>query len=153
MKEKRDAISRLENASLSFLSSIDVDGVLDAALFLRRTGSVLASWTRHDVPVEILSVMTATMLASIETITETLGGPQWQSVAVDAGGRRFSAARIGPQALLVLIAPKKVSASYLRNATMEIAAQLVAASDLPVRQTRNGEKASVTATTRPTRRR
>jgi predicted regulator of Ras-like GTPase activity (Roadblock/LC7/MglB family) len=152
LKEKREAISRLESASLSFLSAIDIDGALDAALFLRRTGSILASWTRQDVPLEILSVMMATMLASIETITETLGGPRWQFVAVDAGPRRIAATRIGSQALLVLIAPKKVSSSYLRNATMDVAARLMAASNRTVRTNRIGERPGVTATTRSKRR-
>src|SRR5213593_3177786 len=71
----RKSVSALENASLSFLSAIDTEGGLDAVLFLRRTGSVLASWTRDGIRLDVVSVMAATMLASVDTIIEALGGP------------------------------------------------------------------------------
>src|SRR5712664_870294 len=66
--------SALEPAALSFLSAVDTDLGLDAVLFLRRTGLVLASSTREGIRLDIVSVMAATMLASIDTIVEPLGG-------------------------------------------------------------------------------
>src|SRR2546422_11421258 len=68
----RKSLSALENASLSFLSAIDTEGGLDAVLFLRRTGSVLASWTREGIRLDVVSVMAATLLASVDTIVEAL---------------------------------------------------------------------------------
>src|SRR5207247_10895099 len=71
----RKSLSALGNASLSFLSAIDTEGGLDAVLFLRRTGSVLASWNRDGIRLDVVSVLAATFLAS-ETMIFTLIGCQ-----------------------------------------------------------------------------
>src|SRR5213593_4440192 len=105
----RKSLSALENASLSFLSAIDTDGGLDAVLFLRRTGSVLASWTREGIRLDVVSVMAATMLASVDTIVEALGGPSSRSISVTGGDRQIVATKVGSQAFLFVIAPRAVS--------------------------------------------
>jgi len=81
----RESSTNLEQAALSFLSAIDPERGIDAALFLRRTGLVLASWTREGIRLDVVSVMAATMLASIDTILEALGGSASESVAVEGG--------------------------------------------------------------------
>ena len=124
----RKSLSALENASLSFLSAIDTEGGLDAVLFLRRTGSVLASWTRDGIRLDVVSVMAATMLASVDTIVEALGGPSSRSISVTSGDRQIIATKVGSQAFLFVIAPKTVSQRYVRKAVRELVARLTAAS-------------------------
>jgi len=124
----RKSLSALENASLSFLSAIDTEGGLDAVLFLRRTGSVLASWTREGIRLDVVSVMAATMLASVDTIVEALGGPNSRSISVASGDRQIVATKLGSQAFLFVVAPKSVSQRYVRKAVRELVARLTAAS-------------------------
>jgi len=124
----RKSLSALENASLSFLSVIDTEGGLDAVLFLRRTGSVLASWTRDGIRLDVVSVMAATMLASVDTIVEALGGPSSRSISVTSGDRQIVATKLGSQAFLFVVAPKTVSQRYVRKAVRELVVRLTAAS-------------------------
>src|SRR3989442_14521072 len=112
----RKSLSALENASLSFLSSIDTEGGLDAVLFLRRTGSVLASWTRDGIRLDVVSVMAATMLASVDTIVEALGGPSSPSISVTSGDRQIIATKAGSQPFLVAVTPRSVRQPYVRQA-------------------------------------
>jgi predicted regulator of Ras-like GTPase activity (Roadblock/LC7/MglB family) len=120
--------SALEPAALSFLSAVDTDLGLDAVLFLRRTGLVLASWTREGIRLDIVSVMAATMLASIDTIVETLGGSAPKSVSVDSGQHRMVATKVNSKAFLVVVAPKRVSQRIVRQATRDLLAHLAATS-------------------------
>ena len=124
----RKSLSALGNASLSFLSAIDTEGGLDAVLFLRRTGSVLASWTRDGIRLDVVSVMAATMLASVDTIVEALGGPSSRSISVTSGDRQIVATKLGSQAFLLVIAPRTVSQRYVRKAVRELVVRLTAAS-------------------------
>lgn len=124
----RKSLSALENASLSFLSAIDTDGGLDAVLFLRRTGSVLASWTREGIRLDVVSVMAATMLASVDTIVEALGGPSSRSISVTSGDRQIIATKVGSQAFLFVVAPKSLSQRYVRKAVRELVVRLTGAS-------------------------
>jgi len=130
----RKPLSALENASLSFLSAIDTEGGLDAVLFLRRTGSVLASWTRDGIRLDVVSVMAATMLASVDTIVEALGGPSSRSISVTSGDRQIVATKVGSQAFLFVIAPKTVSQRYVRRAVRELVARLTAASAMTLQR-------------------
>src|SRR5947209_11041229 len=124
----RKSTSGLENASLSFLSAIDTEGGLDAVLFLRRTGSVLASWTRDGIRLDVVSVMAATMLASVDTIVEALGGPSSRSISVMSGDRQIVATKLGSQAFLFVIPPRTVSQRYVQKAVRELVVRLTAAS-------------------------
>src|SRR2546428_12946510 len=101
----RKSLSALENASLSFLSSIDTEGGLDAVLFLRRTGSVLASWTRDGIRLDVVSVMAATMLASVDTIIEALGGPSSRSISGTSGDRQIIAPKLRSPEILIVLGP------------------------------------------------
>ena len=120
----RESQKDLEESALSFLAAVHTDRGLDAALFLRRSGLVLASWTREGIRLEIVSVMAATMLASIDAIVETLGAAIPQNVAVDSGDHQIIATKLGSQAFLVVIAPKTVSRSVVRKTIRELVAHL-----------------------------
>src|SRR5437867_10376515 len=124
----RESSDALDQAALSFLSGIDPELGLDAALFLRRTGSVLASWTREGIRLDVVSVMAATMLASVDTIVEALGGPSSRSISVAGGDRQIVATKVGSQAFLFVIAPRAVSQRYVRKAVRELVARLTVAS-------------------------
>jgi len=120
----RKSNSSLEDASLSFLSAIDPDAGLEGVLFLRKTGAVLASWTREGVRLEVLSVMAATMLASVDTIVETLGGPSSTSTWVVSGDRQFVVTKVGSQAFLFLVAPKSLSQRILGTMNQDLLSAL-----------------------------
>lgn len=107
--------SSLSEASLSLLSAIDPESELEAVLFLRRTGIVLASWTARGIPTDVLTVMAATMLASIETMVGALGSRGSDSVRVETDDRRILSTKVGSQSFLVVIAPKDVSPEYLQT--------------------------------------
>src|SRR5437879_7907192 len=123
----RKSLSALANASLSCLSSIDTEGGLDAVLFLRRTGSVLASWTRDGIRLDVVSVMAATMLASVDTIVEALGGPSSRSISVTSGDRQIIATKLGSPAFLFVIAPRNVSHRSVRNPARVLVERLTSA--------------------------
>lgn len=123
----RDSVA-FEPAALSFLSAVDMDLGLDAVLFLRTTGSVLASWTREGIRHDIVSVMAATMLASIDTIVEALGGSTPKSVFVDSDHHQLVATKVNSKVFLVVIAPKRVSRRVVRKATRDLLAHLATAS-------------------------
>jgi len=117
----------LEQSALSFLSAIDTDRGLDAALFVRRTGLVLASWTREGIRLDVVSVMAATMLASVDTIIESIGGSASDTISVDTDTHQIVATKVNSRAFLVVIAPKAVSRSVVRKTMRELIAQLAAA--------------------------
>jgi predicted regulator of Ras-like GTPase activity (Roadblock/LC7/MglB family) len=84
--------------------------------------------------------MAATMLASIDTIVEALGGPIPKSVFVDSGDRQIVATNFGSQAFLVAIAPKAVSRSVVRETIRELVSHLTAASTAPRRKTKGSAR-------------
>ena len=120
----REASTALEQAALSFLSAIDPERGIDAALFLRRTGLVLASWTREGIRLDVVSVMAATMLASIDTIIEALGGSASETTMVTSGEHQLVATKIGSKAFLVVIARTSVPRSAVRKTVRELVTHL-----------------------------
>lgn len=123
----RESSAELEQAALSFHSAIDTERGLDAVLFVRRTGLVLASWTREGIRLDVVSVMAATMLASVDTIIESIGGPTSEAVSVDTDAHQIVATKVNSRAFLVVIAPKTVSRSVVRKTMRELIAHLAAA--------------------------
>ena len=77
---------------------------------------------------DVVSVMAATMLASVDTIVEALGGPSSRSISVAGGDRQIVATKVGSQAFLFVIAPRAVSQRYVRKAVRELVARLTVAS-------------------------
>jgi len=87
----------------------------------------LASWTRDGIRLDVVSVMAATMLASVDTIVEALGGPSSRSISVASGDRQIVATKVGSQAFLFVVAPRSVSQRYVRKAMRELVARLTVA--------------------------
>src|SRR3989475_12675477 len=123
----RESSEALEEAALSFLSAIDTERGLDAVLFVRRTGLVLASWTREGTRLDVVSVMAATMLASVDTIIESIGGPTPEEISVDTESHQIVATKVNSRAFLVVIAPKRVNRAIVRKTIRELIAHLAAA--------------------------
>ena len=83
-------------------------GRLDAALLLTTSGEVLGSWTRTGLRREVLSVMSATLMASVDTLMEELRGHRPEYAVVEAGDQRFLSLRTGDDHLIVLSAASSV---------------------------------------------
>src|SRR2546428_13730729 len=77
---------------------------LEAALLIPRTGPQLGTWTRNSVPVDVLSVMAATLIGSVETMMTALGAssPNEGSLMID--GRRVFVGKANAQVVLVIVA-------------------------------------------------
>src|SRR5205807_1061574 len=92
------------------------------------------------IRLDVVSVMAATMLASIDTILEALGGSASESVAVEGGDHQMVATKIGSKAFLVVIARKSVARSAVRKTVRELVTQLskIASEILPDRRRDHG---------------
>jgi len=104
----------------SVLSEVDPDGPLEAALLLKRTGVVLEAWTRHPAAGEIVPIMAATMMASIESVCSALGSSVPETVSVEADGCRIFGTQVEPNALLVLVGRRDAGEGYLRHMARRI---------------------------------
>jgi predicted regulator of Ras-like GTPase activity (Roadblock/LC7/MglB family) len=118
----------LEDISTAFLETIDSKGSIEVAILMRRTGTIIGAWTKGDISREIVSVMAATMLGSIETISEALACPSPERALVETDRCRIFAETFEPHGVLVLVARKDLSADDLRRASLHIRARLSAAS-------------------------
>ena|SRR5438445_688013 len=118
----------LEEISTALLETIDAKGSIEVALLMRRTGTILGAWTKGDISREIVSVMAATMLGSIETMSEALGCPSPNRALVETERCRMLVERFEPHGVLVLVATKDMSADALQRASLQIRARLSAAS-------------------------
>lgn len=107
-----------------FFAEFQSAGKIETAMLLKRNGRVLAAWARAPVSWEVVSIMAATTLGSLETMLETLRCPSPQSVALSAGGNRIYIQKMEPQAMLVLIAKESVTEAYLRESARRLLARL-----------------------------
>lgn len=107
-----------------FFAELEGDGKIETAMFLKRNGRVLAAWARTPVSWEVVSIMAATTLGSLETMLETLRSPTPQTVSVVAGGQRIHILKVEPQAVLVLIAKEFIPESHLRDTARRLSAKI-----------------------------
>src|SRR5437016_8781440 len=75
---------------------------LEAVLLITRTGTQLGTWTRNSVPVDVLSVMAATLVGSIETMMTALGASSPHEVSLMIDGRRVFMSKVNAQVVLVI---------------------------------------------------
>lgn len=97
---------------------------IDAAMLLRRNGRMLAAWSKTPISWDVLSIMAATALGSMDTMLETLGSPNAQGMSVLAAGYRILFLKIENQGLIVLIAKEVVPESYLRETAKQLLRKL-----------------------------
>ena len=109
---------------VDFLSAVNPDGTFDAALLMRPTGSIVAGWMRESDRCEVVGVMTATLLASINMIAESVGCRAPTTVSVRCEESQLLATKVDDNAILVLIAPADTREAHLRRKTRHIVARL-----------------------------
>ena len=135
----------LEEISASVLETIDPQGFIEVALLMRRTGKILGAWTKGEISPEIVSVMAATMLGSIETISEALGRPSPERAVVETEGCRMLAEKFEPHGVLVLMGTKDLSADALQSASLRIR-ERVSAATVGAQKTRGQMSAQIQTT-------
>lgn len=107
-----------------FFSELALNGKVETAMLLKRNGRLLAAWSHAPVSWEVVSIMAATTLGSLETMLETLRSPSPQTVSVVASGNRMLIQKVEPQAILVLIAREAVPESFLRETARRLLARI-----------------------------
>ncbi len=101
-------------------ASIDPNGPLEAAILFKRTGALLSGWTQSPVPLDVVTVMAATLFGAIQTLVEAVGDATPESVSLETGLRRILVWKVGSRAALLLVAPKSVSDSAMRQMARRI---------------------------------
>lgn len=97
----------------SLLGDVETAEQLDGVFLLTSGGDVLGGWSRGRVRQEVLSIMSATMIGSVDVLLEELRGQRPRRVLVEAGGQRLLVMRTKDDNLLVLLAPSSVSTKRL----------------------------------------
>jgi predicted regulator of Ras-like GTPase activity (Roadblock/LC7/MglB family) len=116
--------------SASTLNPIDLSSVavsqepLEAVLLITRTGAQLGAWTRNSVPVDVLSVMAATLVGSIETLMTALGASSPRDISLMIDGRRVFLSKVNAQVVLVIVAAAGMTEVALRAAVRQIVKSL-----------------------------
>src|SRR2546426_2366181 len=90
-------------------SVVESQQPLEAVLLITRTGAQLGAWTRNSVPIDVLSVMAATLVGSIETLMTALGASSPREVYLMIDGRRVFVSKVNAQVVLVIVAAGGVS--------------------------------------------
>jgi predicted regulator of Ras-like GTPase activity (Roadblock/LC7/MglB family) len=116
--------------SASTSNPIDLSSVvesrepLEAVLLITRTGAQLGAWTRNSVPLDVLSVMAATLVGSIETMMTALGASSPREVSLMIDGRRVFVSKVNAQVVLVIVAGGSMSEVALRATMRQIVKSL-----------------------------
>src|SRR3989442_2089863 len=97
-------------------SAVGSQEPLEAVLLITRTGAQLGAWTRNSVPIDVLSVMAATLVGSIETLMTALGAASPREVSLMIDGRRVFVRRVNAQVGLVIVAARGENRGGLRGA-------------------------------------
>jgi len=72
-----------DEVPVALLSAIDPDLPLDAVVLFKDTGTQLALWTRNPTPPDVVPVMASTLLASAESVLESIGDERPRTVTVE----------------------------------------------------------------------
>ncbi len=103
-----------------FFSHLQTEGRIETALLLKRNGRLLAAWSKAAVAWEVLSIMAATALGSLDTMLETLHAPSLKTVTLTTAGNRIFLQKVEPQAVLVLVAKETVSEAVMKDLARRI---------------------------------
>ncbi len=114
------------SAPIDLSSVVESQEPVEAVLLITRTGAQLGAWTRNSVPVDVLSVMAATLVGSIETLMSALGASSPEEVSLVIDGRRVLVRKVNSQVVLVVVVTAKMTEVALRAATRQIITSLPA---------------------------
>ncbi len=131
-------------AAFDFSSIIEPQSPLEAVLVLSRTGKQLASWTRNSVSTEVLTVMAATLVGSVDTLVGALGVASPPEVSLTVDGRRIFVVKVNPQIAILIVASITMTESSLRTIARRIAEKI------PLPSSSNHEKNGDSKPRRPT---
>ncbi len=107
-----------------FFSHLQAEDRVETALLLKRNGRLLAAWSRVPVSWEVLSIMAATAMGSLDTMLETLHAPSPQTVGLVTAGHRILLQKVEPQAVLVLVSKESTSEAFLYDLARRIIGRL-----------------------------
>jgi len=116
-----------DEVPVALLSAIDPDLPLDAVVLFKDTGTQLALWTRNPTPPDVVPVMASTLLASAESVLESIGDERPRTVTVETDRRRILLQRIDSQIALALVGSKTLSEGALRDEAFRLARAIDAA--------------------------
>ena len=105
-------------------SAVGSQQPLEAVLLITRTGAQLGAWTRNPVPIDVLSIMSATLVGSIETLMTALGAASPREVSLMIDGRRVFVSKVNAQVVLVIVAAGGMTEVALRAAMRQIVKSL-----------------------------
>ena len=97
---------------------------LEAVLLITRAGTQLGAWTRNTVPIDVLSVMAATLVGSIETLMTALGASSPHEISLIIDGRRVFLTKVNAQVVLVIVAAGTMTEVALRGKMRQIVKSL-----------------------------
>ena len=98
----------------------EFEATLDAVFLIKRSGSALAAWTRAPAPLDVVSVMAATMWGSLDTMLCTLGSRAPRSALLEIEDRRILMQLVEPNWALLLVAPATVDKRRLSHVAHQI---------------------------------
>lgn len=114
----------LRSVPADFFSDLVGDAGIEAAMLLKRNGRMLAAWSRAPVSWDVVSIMAATTVGSLETMLETLRSPSPQSLSIVAAGNRIYIQKVEPQGLLVFVAKENVAELHLKDTARRLLRKL-----------------------------
>lgn len=109
---------------------------LEAVFCTQTDGTLVASWTSHDVRTDVASAMVATLAHSVEGILGSLGYPANGPIEVTVAGHSIHVVRPGPSRLMMAIARHRLSRTELARS---LAACRAALDGPPLAPARGGE--------------
>jgi len=109
---------------IDLASLVQPNDPLEAVVLFTRTGRLLAAWTRNEVPLEVLTVMAATLIGSIETMSTALGVESPREIALLVDSRRVLGLKLNPNVALLVVGSARTSDHALRSVTERIVRRL-----------------------------
>lgn len=128
-------------------SDADITGPLDAVLLLKRTGTLIGAWTRKPADLDVLCVMTATLLGSVDTMVQALRCDTPRTLRMETDQCQLLAVRLGSSAVLVLIAPLSMREADLRRSARALSDKFGGSALVHARRTPPVPEAEVPAPT------
>jgi len=111
-------VKSIDDAARELLSTVQLVGSIESGLLVKRSGVHLASWSKHEIPLEVYSVMAAAAVGAVDTLLEALGMSCPRQISIETDDHRLLFTKADPQVVLVLVASKGV-----RDVTMRREAQ------------------------------
>src|SRR2546428_14090715 len=94
---------------IDLASLVQPNDPLEAVVLFTRTGRLLAAWTRNEVPLEVVTVMAATLIGSIETMSTALGVESPREIVLLVDSRRVLALKLNPTVAVLVVASSRRS--------------------------------------------